>query len=79
MELLPVRKRVAQVTGLLIVLAGCLPLGWGLSVIIGAISFNFGGASPPLAFRVQVFASVPLGALMISLGRRLAWWGLRRG
>jgi hypothetical protein len=43
----PVRKRTAQVLGLVVVLIGCIPTGWGLSVLIGAISYNFGPADPP--------------------------------
>ena len=77
MQIRPLRKRTAQVLGLLIVLVGCIPTGWGLSVLTGAISYHFGHDGPPLMFRVQVLGSVPVGGLMMYWGKQLMSWGLR--
>jgi hypothetical protein len=76
MQVQPMRKRTAQVLGLVVVLIGCVPTGWGLSVLIGPISYNFGRSDPPVPFRVLVLGSVPMGALIIYAGKRLASWGL---
>jgi hypothetical protein len=72
----PLRKRAAQALGLVVILGGCLPLGWGLSVWLGMMHYNFGDAGPPAVFRAMVLGAVPVGLAVIWAGRRVLLWGM---
>lgn len=72
----PLRKRAAQALGLVVILGGCLPLGWGLSVWLGMMHYNFGDTGPQALFRAMALGAVPVGLAIIWAGRRLLSWGM---
>jgi hypothetical protein len=59
----------------MVMLVGVVPLFYGLSVLTGFISYNFGSEKPPSWLLPSVLATMGLGALVMWVGQRLVSWG----
>jgi hypothetical protein len=76
-QLLPLQKAAAGIGAVILLLAAAWPLLWGLSVMTGMISYNWGGDPPPRYFPPMVLLSVAFGLSAILVGRRLMSRALR--